>query len=182
MAGVAACQYLQGIYWEDGASLFIVVCSGKMKERRQKVLMMSNGKKWGQKGSGHRFVYRLHPWKFFKPQQIKPSAIWSELDTDPTLSMKLEWRPPEGLPLRIILCFCDSSICHEVCRYSESEKREHKHLCLIWSQIWWEQPRWLCRKQSVSLGKAHWREKGTSIMQVIRLLTQSTSASDLHQN
>lgn len=113
-------------------------------------------------------MYRLHPWKFFKTQQIKPRATLSELNTEPALGMKLEWRLPEAVFTWINLCFCDSSVCHEVRRYSGSRKQELKYLCLIWNQTRWKQPRWLCRKQSVR--KAQWRQKGTSIMQVLGFL------------
>lgn len=138
-----------------------------MKVRRQKVLIILKEKYslWGQQSSEHR--YRLHPWKFFKPQQIKTRATLCEPNTDPTLSVKLDWRLPYKFTW-IYLCFCDSSICHEVHRCSGSGKQEHKYLCLIWNQTWWKKLMWLCRKQSMR--KAQWRQTGTSIMQVLGFL------------
>lgn len=45
-------------------------------------------------------LYHLHPWRFSRPQWIKPWATWSELIAYPALSRGLDYSPPE-LPSRL---------------------------------------------------------------------------------
>lgn len=52
--------------------------------------------------------------------------------------------------------------------FTLDQESRNTNTSLLWSQTWWKQPTWLCRKQSVR--KAHQREKGTSIMQVLGFL------------
>ena len=54
--------------------------------------------------SGH------HPWRFSRPNWIKPWATWSDPIASPALSRRLDWRPPEVPSNWPSLQFNDSEI------------------------------------------------------------------------
>lgn len=160
---IAACPYLQGSCWEGGASLFIVMCGGRMRENRHKALMGFKEKFFHHEYSKAVDQVAQRPCKgsilgVFQDIMDKTLSnlvwAWHWPYFEQEVGVKTSWSSFH-LNFSMLLWLCDSIICHEVFRYHGPGKQEHASLCLIWSQILWKQPTSLCRKQSGSLAKGH---------------------------
>lgn len=152
-----------GSYWEYRASLFIVMCGGRMRGNRHRVLMGFKEKFLPHEDS--KAVGQVaQKWctdSIFRFFQDTTDKTLRNLSSALTLFLAGCWsRDLLRLLASVVVVvwtslFLRTSTSHEVRKYCGPGKQEHTWFCLVWSQILWKQSTWLCRKQSLGVWQKH---------------------------